>query len=103
MFSMLAGEMEAEAGLYSRPGHEAHNQPPQHTRYTKSLSDTVSVVRCLLGPGRSSVLSRVMATGSVTSRCRLSPGLTRGHTGAHVGTRCRGSYLDTKPFTYWTF
>ena len=31
------------------------------------------------------------------------PRLTGGHTGAHRGTRCRGSYLDTKPFTYWTF
>ena len=30
-------------------------------------------------------------------------GGTRGHTGAHRGTRCRGSYLDTKPFTYWAF
>ena len=45
------------------------------------------MARCLLGPGRSSVLSRVMATGSVTNGYRLSPapyreadGGTQGHT-----------------------
>ena len=41
------------------------------------------MARSLLGPGRSSVLSRVMAAGSVTSRCRLSPAP---YTGAHGGT-----------------
>ena len=63
---------------------------PQLTRNTKSLSDTFMAARCLLGPGRSSVLSRVMAAGSVTNGYRLSPapyrgahGGTRGHTGAH--------------------
>ena len=120
MFSMLAGEMEAEAGLYCLGRNmrtttslflmllyttalslgSVASATPQHTRDTKSLSDTFMAVRCLLGPGRSSGLSRVMATGSVTSGYRLSPAP---YTGAHRGTRCRGSYLDTKPFTYWTF
>ena len=53
---------------------------PQLTRNTKSLSDTFMASRCLLGPGRSSGLSRMVAAGSVTSGCRLSPAP---HTGAH--------------------
>ena len=117
MFSMLGGEMEAEAGLYCL-GRDMRtttslflmllyttalslgsvaSATPQHTRDTKSLSDTFMAARCLLGPDRSSVLSRMVATGSVTSGYRLSPAP---YTGAHRGTRCRGSYLDTKPFRY---
>ena len=49
--------------------------------------------RYLLGADRSSVLSWVMATGSVTSGCRLSPAP---HTEAHGGTRGRGSYVDSR-------
>ena len=62
----------------------------------------------MLGPGRSSVLSRVMATGSVTSGYRLSPapyrgahGGTRGHTGAHGGTQ--GHTVPGLIFRYKTF
>ena len=46
---------------------------PQFTRDTKSFTDTFMAVRCLLGTDRSSVLSRMVATGSVTSGYRLSP------------------------------
>ena len=93
MFSMLAGEMEAGAGLYCL-GRDMRNTTslflmllrsaasaaPQLTRDTKSLSDTFMAARCLLGPGRSSGLSRMMAAGSVTSGYRLSPAP---HTGTH--------------------
>ena len=100
MFSMLAGEMEAGAGLYCL-GRDMRNTTslflmllcmaalilgsvasaaPQLTRNMKSLSDTFMASRCLLGPGRSSGLSRMVAAGSVTSGCRLSPAP---HTGAH--------------------
>ena len=98
-FSMLGGELEAEAGLYCL-GREMWpttslffmllctaalclvSAALQLTRDMKSLSDTFSMVRCLLGLGRSSGLSRMVATGSVASGYRLSPPRrTRGHTG----------------------
>ena len=86
MFSMLAGEMEAGAGLYCL-GRDMRNTTslflmllrsaasaaPQFTRDTKSFTDTFMAVRCLLGTDHSSVLSRMVAAGSVTSGCRLSP------------------------------
>ena len=56
------------------------------------------MVHCLLGPGRSSVLSRVMATGSVTNGCRLSPPPYRG---AHGGTQ--GHTVPGLIFRYKTF
>ena len=52
----------------------------------------------MLGPGRSSVLSRVMATGSVTSGYRLSPPPYRG---AHGGTQ--GHTVPGLIFRYKTF
>ena len=52
----------------------------------------------MLGPGRSSVLSRVMATGSVTSGYRLSPAPYRG---AHGGTQ--GHTVPGLIFRYKTF
>ena len=59
---------------------------PQLTRNTKSLSDTFMAARCLLGPGRSSGLSRMVATGSVTSGYRLSPT-------QHTGTNGAGAHI----------
>ena len=86
MFSMLGVEMEAEAGLYClgqdiRPTtslflmllRSASSAAPQFTRDMKSFTDTFMAVRCLLGTDRSSVLSRMVAAGSVTSGYRLSP------------------------------
>ena len=59
------------------------------------------MARSLLGPGRSSVLSRVMAAGSVTSGCRLSAAPYTGHTGAHGGTQ--GHTVPGLIFRYKTF
>ena len=59
---------------------------PQLTIDTKSFSNTVMAAHYLLGADRSSVLSWVMATGGVTSGCRLSPAPhTEAHgAGAHI-------------------
>ena len=97
-FSMLGGELEAEAGLYCL-GREMWpttslffmllctaalclvSAALQLTRDTKSLSDT-----CSLGPGRSSGLSQMVATGSVTSGYTLSPA-------PHTGTHGAGAHI----------